>query len=221
MNTMTQAGTRRRPVSPVARTYDRIAWMYDAMTAPMEVLGGRSRRRRVLSAARGSVLEVGIGTGRNLDLYPAGIRLTGIDISPRMLDRARRRAGELGTEVILDVADVEQLPFADAAFDTVTATCVFCSVLHPVAGLAELGRVVRAGGEVLLLEHVRPRGRVLGWLADAVTPLTRRLMGPAVNRRTEANAAAAGLEITEVRREGVWREIRARRGAGAPSATER
>lgn len=220
MNTITQQAASQVPMSPVARTYDRIAWMYDAMTAPMEVLGGRTRRRRVLAAARGSVLEVGVGTGRNLDLYPAGIHLTGIDISPRMLDRARRRAGELGSEMTLEVADVEKLPFADASFDTVTATCVFCSVAHPVAGLAELGRVVREDGEVLLLEHVRPRGHVLGWLADAVTPLTRRLMGPAVNRRTEENVAAAGLEITEVRRDGVWREIRARRGASSPSAIE-
>lgn len=193
--------------SVVARRYDRVARYYDAFEAPMDLLGGRRRRARTVSGATGRTLEVGVGTGRNLDLYASNIDLTAIDISPKMLARAERRAQRIARVVRLDVADIEQLPFADATFDTVCATCVFCSVLNPIEGLAEVARVVRPGGQVRLLEHVRPRTRAFGWLADRLSPTIQRLIGPAINRRTEANAIAAGLDLIEVRRRGVWREI--------------
>jgi ubiquinone/menaquinone biosynthesis C-methylase UbiE len=126
-----------------------------------------------------------------------------------MLAHARRRAEELPVDATLDVADVEDLPYDDDRFDTATATCVFCSVADPIQGLRELARVTKPDRRVLLLEHVRPRNRVLGALADLVSPLTQRLFGPEVNRHTERNVEAAGLEIVSVRREGVWREIEA------------
>lgn len=109
--------------------------------------------------------------------------------------------------------DVQHLPYRDAAFDTITATCVFCSVADPVAGLREVRRVVKPDGRVLLLEHVRPRTPPLGWLFDVLSPLTRRLFGPSINRRTEDNITATGLGIAEVRRDGIWREITAVRAA--------
>ncbi len=106
---------------------------------------------------------------------------------------------------------MQQLPFPDASFDTVTATCILCSVPDPVIGLRELARVVKPDGQVLLLEHVRPENPVLGLLADAMTPFTRRLFGPALNRRTEENVVAAGLDLVEVHKERIWREMVARR----------
>lgn len=192
-----------------ARIYDRVAPLYDLYSAPAEWFGGTKRRRRLLLGARDDVLEVGVGTGLNLPYYPVDAKVVGIDVSPRMLTRARARTEQADAEVELQVADVEDLPFADDRFDTVTATCVFCSVDRPVRGLQELARVVKPGGRVLLLEHVRPSNPVLGSLADLISPLTRRLFGPSVNRRTERNVEAAGLEPVSVRREGVWRQIEA------------
>ena len=206
---MTEARPDRARVD---RGYDRIARFYDVMNAPMDWFGGRRRRLRVLGRAEGEVLEVGVGTGRNLSSYPAGVHLTGIDLSAQMLARAEQRAARLGADVRLEHADVEELPFADDTFDTVTATCVFCSVADPVRGLIEVGRVCKPNGRVLLLEHVRPRNRLLGRLSDMLTPLTRRTFGPEINRRTEENIAAAGLESIEVRRNGIWREVVARPG---------
>jgi ubiquinone/menaquinone biosynthesis C-methylase UbiE len=210
MATTTDTAQAPSAANRVARVYDRFARFYDLFEAPMDRMGGRVRRRRVLGQATGRVLEVGIGTGLNLEHYPADIELTGIDISERMLERARQRAERQGRPVQLELADVEAMPYPYATFDTVTATCVFCSVADPVQGLREVRRVVKPEGRVLLLEHVRPRNLVLGALFDLLTPLTRRLFGPEINRRTEENVRAAGLEITSIRREGIWREIHAR-----------
>ena len=194
-----------------AIVYDRVAGHYDGYTTPMEALGGRRARQRLLGRATGTVLELGIGTGLNLPYYPRDVRLTGVDLSPRMLDRARRRANTLAREITLAVADIQHLPYPDASFDTVTATCVFCSVADPVRGLREAARVVCPTGRVLLYEHVRPTDPVLAKLADLLSPLTRRLMGPELNRRTEDNVTAAGLHIIEIDRHGMWREIVAAR----------
>jgi ubiquinone/menaquinone biosynthesis C-methylase UbiE len=212
------AGTDEQAQTAITHRYDRLARLYDLYTEPMEWAGLGGRRRRLLARASGNTLEVGIGTGRSLEYYPPGIRLVGIDVAPRMLQRAARRAGRRGMDVRLQQADVQQLPFPSRSFDTVVATCVFCSVADPVRGLAELDRVVRADGKVLLLEHVRPRGRVLGWLTDRISPLTRRLLGFSLNRRTEQNVTAAGLETVLLRRGGIWREIQARPGHSGPVA---
>lgn len=206
--------------SRVARVYDRIAPLYDWYEAPMDRLGGRERRARLIGGAHGRVLEVGVGTGRNLALYPEDASVTGIDVSERMLERARDRAAGLDRTVELRHADAEALPFDDASFDTVTASCVFCSVEDPVQGLREVRRVVKPDGEIRLLEHVRPRNPLLGKLFDWLSPLTRRLFGPEINRRTEANLEAAGLEIVRVRRDGIWREIVARSPDYSASAGE-
>ena len=199
------------PQADVIARYDRIARFYDIVDRPMDLLGGVARRRRrLLARARGVTLEIGVGTGRNLDVYPPDADVIGIDTSANMLARASRRADRLGVPIRIELADVQQLPFADATFDTVAATCVFCSVADPLAGFREVARVVRPGGQVLLLEHVRPRTPLLGWLFDLVNPVVRRFVGPNINRRTEDNIAQSGLEVIEVRRWGIWREIVAR-----------
>lgn len=193
--------------SPVRDTYDRIAGVYDLYTAPMDAMGGSKARDRLFGRATGQVLELGVGTGANLRFYPANVDLVGVDLSPRMLERARRRADRLGLAVSLEVADIERLPYPDESFDTVTAACVFCSVADPVRGLQEAARVTRRDGQILLYEHVRPRNRLLGRWADWASPWTRRAFGPELNRQTESNAVAAGLTIIESRPSGIWREI--------------
>jgi ubiquinone/menaquinone biosynthesis C-methylase UbiE len=198
--------------------YDRVAGVYDLYTAPMEAFGAGHARQRLFGRATGRVLELGVGTGLNLRHYPAGTRLTGIDISPRMLEHARTRAARLGRDIELEVADIQDLPYPDASFDTVTAACVFCSVDDPVRGLSEAARVLRPTGELLLYEHVRPRNPVMGRIADALSPLTRRLVGPELNRRTEDNIVAAGLHLQQVRSRGIWREIVATK---QPTAAQR
>lgn len=192
------------PTQRVRRRYDRIAPLYEWLEAPMEACALGRWRRELLARVRGpEVLEAGVGTGKNLPLYPAGVSLTAMDLSPRMLARSRDKAGR--ARVRRAVMDVERLALPDDGFDEAVATFLFCSVADPVRGLAELGRVVRPGGRILLLEHVRPQGAVLGPLFDTLDPLTVRIMGPHINRDTVANIRAAGLRIES--EEDLFRDI--------------
>jgi ubiquinone/menaquinone biosynthesis C-methylase UbiE len=156
-------------------------------------------RARIWSLLRGQhVLEVGAGTGPNLPYYPPGVHVTAVDVSALRIERARQRAQRLGLQADLRVMDAQQLDFPAATFDAAVATLVFCSVPDPVAGLRELARVVKPGGQVLLLDHVRIDRPVVGRLMDWLNPLVARLTGENFNRRTVDNVRRAGLEIERV-----------------------
>ena len=203
--------------------YDRQARWYDVAVAPMEALAFLGLRRRLWSAVDGSrrVLEIGVGTGRNLAHYPTASRSVALDLSSEMLKRAARKATRAGRSVDLLLADTQHLPFKNGVFDTVLATLVFCSVPDPVRGLAEAGRAVRPDGQVVLLEHVRADNGLLGMAMDALNRLTAR-GGEYVNRDTAANVRKAGLEITreETYRMGIVKLLRARPCAEAAAKGE-
>jgi ubiquinone/menaquinone biosynthesis C-methylase UbiE len=134
----------------------------------------------------------------NMPYYPRRAQITAIDLSERMLAQAERRAVELNVEVDLRPMDVQKLTFPDDTFDAVVGTFVFCSVPIPVRGLRELGRVVKPGGDIWLLEHVRVNQPVVGRLMDVLNPLVLRVMGSNINRQTVENVRRAGLKILEV-----------------------
>lgn len=194
--------------------YDRLAPVYDLLGALME-RSARGWRRLLWTQVEGdSVLEVGVGTGKNMPFYPKGPKIAAIDLSERMLKRARRRAERLDLEVELRQVDVQALDFPDKSFDAAVASFVFCSVPDPVQGLRELGRVAKS--KVFLLEHIRPECPLLGRLFDLLNPLVVRLFGFNINRRTLLSLAEAGLEIESIKdldRLGIFKLIVARPGA--------
>ena len=186
-------------------------WLYDLLMKPLGWLGLDHLRRQLVRDAHGSTLEVGAGTGLNLGHYaPGASPLIALDVDRDGLRRARTRL----PRALLVQASVEALPFRDGAFDTVVSCLVFCSVPHPAAGLDELHRVLKRSGELRMLEHVRPTGRLLGWLADRVTPMWRHVAaGCHLNRRTVEGLPAARLCSTRSRTSlrGAVVELRANR----------
>lgn len=187
--------------STLAR-YEHIAPFYDFLDLPFEA--GRYRRIRPLlwAGLSGRLLDAGVGTGRNIRHYPAGARVTGIDQSPAMLARAeRRREATPAAEVVLRRMDVTALALPDAEYDAAVATFLFCVLpeADQQPALRELCRVVRPGGEIRLLEYVRPRGAWRGFVARLWEPWMRSAYGAGFDRHTEAHATAAGLELLERR----------------------
>jgi ubiquinone/menaquinone biosynthesis C-methylase UbiE len=191
------------------RGIEQIPWAYDAMCALCE-RGGLGRWRRWLASyARGHTLDLGCGTGRNLPLLPPEARVIAIDPSPDAVGRARLRA----PRVPFVIARAEALPFRDASFDTVVSGLVFCSVGDPARGLAEVRRVLRPGGELRMLEHVRATSRWHARFQDWIQPVWTRVAGGChPNRETETTVARAGFVIDERRAQGTMRRFRARPG---------
>ncbi len=199
--TSTEAPARKADeTATVQHRYDRQAARYDFTEAPMELLVmGRGRRRLWEQIPAGSnVLEVGVGTGKNLRWHPPDVSVTAVDFSPKMLERATRRARETGVPAELALMDAQGLAFAADSFDVAVATCVFCSVPDPALGLREVRRVLKPSGRLLLLEHVRSGLPVVGRTMDLLNPVTVRMGGVNINRDTLANVQRAGFRLGEV-----------------------
>ena len=187
--------------------YNRIAPFYNFIEAIPEIIF-KPWRKMLLAKAKGNILEIGVGTGKNFPHYPSGTCIIGIDIANRMLVIARKKAAELGLSSDLGEGDVQSLSFPDNSFDTVVATFVFCSVPDPVQGLRELRRVVKPSGQILLLEHVRIDKPIIGWIMDRLNPLIVRIMGANINRRTLENVKKAGLYIESVKHLGLMKMVK-------------
>ncbi|MDT8451065.1 MAG: class I SAM-dependent methyltransferase [Wenzhouxiangellaceae bacterium] len=190
------------------RGVEQIPWLYDLSMALMP--GLRRWRASLARLARGRVLEVGCGTGRMLPLYPHETRVVGLEPNFAALPRAARRDPGAG----LVCGSVERLPFPAASFDTVVSSLVFCSVGEAERGLAEIRRVLRPDGRLLMLEHVHARSRVGRWLLDRMQPGWTLITGGCrPNRDTEATVERCGFRIEQAhyRARGVMRHFVARK----------
>jgi ubiquinone/menaquinone biosynthesis C-methylase UbiE len=183
-------------VSRIRKKSNRIAPFCGRFQGLLEPRRFGSLRARLYRSIRGErALEVGIGTGINMPHYPPSVEVTGIDLSPRMLDQARKRAADLNVNVDLREMDVQELDFPDGSFDTVFATFVFCGVPDPILGLNEMRRVCKPAGRIVLLEHVRPNGRLMGMVFDVLDTIVVRVAGSHINRKTVDNIRNAGWKI--------------------------
>lgn len=178
--------------------YDDFAQHYEGVMDPLQRWGLVGLRVEVLrQLPAGRILEIGAGTGLNFVHYPADARGVATEFSREMLKIASTKTRPAGVQLLQNRA--EDLPFRDHTFDAAFATLVFCSVESPVQAFAELRRVVRPGGMVVLLEHVRPGG-ILGPLFDVLNGLTVRFFSDHINRRTAKLVSEAGLEVVDVKR---------------------
>lgn len=173
--------------------YDRIAGMYDLMEKVMEGRQMTKWRKTIIEELEGKVLEVGVGTGNNIQFYPDNIDITAIDFSSKMLKKASDKSAKLNKSTKLIEMDAQQMVFEDNTFDTVFSTCVFCSVPDPIKGLKEIRRVCKNNGRIILLEHVKSEKLLIGPLMDIFNPLVVGLYGANINRNTVENTKNAGF----------------------------
>lgn len=211
---MRQTGSRA--TERQRRVWQQAAPDYDRKISGFERGFLAGAREWIGARAAGRVLEVAIGTGRSLPHYPAGVTITGVDLAPAMLDESRRTAARLGLDVELREGDAEALPFDDGRFDTVVCALGLCSIPRPAVAIGEMARVLRPGGALLLLDHVRsswPPVVAAQWLVERVTiPVA----GEHFTRRQLPLVRAAGLDVVERerRKAGTIELLRAGKRAG-------
>jgi ubiquinone/menaquinone biosynthesis C-methylase UbiE len=200
MTSAAKPGAGESPTARQKRVWDRSARSYDKQIAFFEKIQFGGGREWLGKRARGRVLEVAIGTGRNLPHYAADVTLTAVELSPAMLAIARQRAADLGREVDFREGDAEHLPFADESFDTVVCALSLCTIPDPAAAIGEMRRVLAAGGRLLLLDHIGstwPPVYAAQWLLERITI---RAAGEHFTRRQLPLVQAAGFQVAEAER---------------------
>ncbi len=189
-----------------APKYDRTMGRWDRI-----LFGGN--REWICSEATGEVLEVAIGTGRNLPFYREDVRLTGIELSPPMMEIARQRAKELGRQLDLRLGDAQAMEFADRSFDTVVCTYALCTIPDDRATVREARRVLRPGGRFLLAEHVRSPNPLVRSVERAIDPIAVRFGGDHLTREPLEHLQAERFIVDKVKRSklGIVELVAARR----------
>ena len=175
-----------------------IGWLYDLLSERSEKAGIEARRAELLAALEGDVLEIGVGTGRNLPHYERAGRVVAVEPDQSMAKRVPERLADAKVPVTVLSASAESLPFPNDSFDAAVSTFVLCSVEEPGVVLAEIFRVLRPGGRFILMEHVLGDGRTARW-QERLTPLHRRLAGNChLNRDTRTAVERAGFDMKEI-----------------------
>src|SRR6266542_5305485 len=216
MDMATRSGDPRE-TERVLRLYEKEAHKYDREMNFFDRLLFAGAREWVCAQATGEVLEIGIGTGRNLSHYRDDVRLTGVELSPAMLEIARARARELGREVDLRVGDAQALEFPDQSFDSVVCTLSLCTIPDDRAAVAEVRRVLRPGGRFLLLEHVRSPLLPIRTAERLLEPLMLRFEADHLLREPLGHLRAEGFAIERLERAklGIVERVAARKPAPA------
>ncbi len=179
-----------------------LAALYDWGQPRSEGAAGSRLRQAVLGGATGRVVEIGIGTGLSLAYYRHAEKIVGVEPDPAWMQRASKRAQQLGLDVEFHCGTAEALPLPDACFDTAVAIFVLCSVTDPRRALSEVRRVLKPGGTFRFIEHVRAEGGRAAQVQDWLTPLWVRIaQGCHLNRRTAEYLEAEGFEILELQKE--------------------
>jgi ubiquinone/menaquinone biosynthesis C-methylase UbiE len=203
----------------VRRIQDKEAPRYDRQISFFERVLFGGGREWVCSQAEGKVLELAAGTGRNLEHYPQGVEITAVELSPEMLTIGRKRAEALGREADLRIGDVQNLDFTDESFDSVVCTLGLCTIPDPRKAIGEAHRVLRPGGKLILLEHVRSPSLPVRMIERVLEPLSVRFQADHLTREPLDYLGAEGFEVERLERSkwGIVERVLARR----PSATER
>jgi len=181
---------RREAWAKEAASYDKRVGFFERR------IFGREHRPWACSRASGKTLEVAVGTGLNLPLYPAEVELVGLDLSPEMLAIARKRAAELNRSIDLREGDAHALPFEDGTFDTAVCTYSLCNIPDARLAVREMKRVLRAGGRLILVDHIRSSNKPLFWFQKAVELLSSR-QGERFTRRPLEHVEAEGFHVLE------------------------
>lgn len=183
----------------IKNRYNRVSKIYDWLEKPVEALMMEKWREQLIQKVEGeNILEVGVGTGKNLTYYSKDLNVIGIDFSEKMLGKAKDRIENTENIRLLEM-DAQEMTFEGNSFDTVLTSFVFCSVPNPVKGLKEVRRVCKNEGKIVMLEHVRSDQKVLGKLMDWMNFIPVNIWGANINRNTVDNLVKAGFNRKDIK----------------------
>jgi len=191
----------------IQNRYNRISKVYDLIEKPMESMAMGKWREKLIKRIEGErILEVGIGTGKNIQYYPEKLDVTGIDFSENMLEKAKNKVKDKRNIKLLKM-DAQKMDFNDNTFDTIITSCVFCSVPDPILGLKEIRRVCKNNGKIIMLEHMRSNNEVVGRFMDIFNFIPLNIWGANINRKTIENLNQAGFNQDYIKYEDIWSDI--------------